>query len=186
MNFNMKEAIEVLERTPQSLEYFLSGLSNSWLQSNEGEGTWNVSEVIEHLIDGEKNNWMPRLEMIMKEGEKKPFPPFDRFSHLNNRHDGSIENKLLEFKAIRSQNITKLQRMIEPDLHLELTGSHPAFGKVHLRELLSTWVVHDLTHIAQISRVMAERYRADVGPWQEYLGILKNDVNRKEERLIYT
>lgn len=133
------------------------------MQCNEGEGTWNVSEVIEHLIEGEKNNWIPRLEFILQEGESKPFPPFDRYSHLNERSERSIEQKLLEFKTIRTLNTTKLMDLIEPELHLELTGSHPAFGVVKLRELLSTWVVHDLTHIAQIVRVMAERYRADVG-----------------------
>lgn len=173
MNFNMKEAIEVLERTPQTLEYFLSGLSDRWLQCNEGEETWNVSEVIGHLIEGEKNNWIPRLEIILQEGESNPFPPFDRYSHLNERSERSIEQKLLEFKKIRTLNTAKLNVLIEPELHLELTGSHPALGVVKLRELLSTWVVHDLTHIAQIVRVMAERYRADVGPWKEYLGILK-------------
>jgi DinB superfamily len=172
MNFMMKEAIEVLERTPQTLEYFLSGLSSPWLQSNEGEGTWNDSEVIEHLIEGEKNNWIPRMEKILQEGESKPFPPFDRYSHLNQSSERSISQKLHEFKTIRTQNITKLKGLIEPE-HLELTGSHPEFGVVKLRELLSTWVVHDLTHISQIVRVMAERYRSDVGPWEEYLGILK-------------
>jgi hypothetical protein len=173
MNFNLKEAIELLERTPPTLECFLSGLSDEWLQCNEGEGTWNVSEVIEHLIEGEKNNWIPRLEIILQEGENRLFPPFDRYIHLNERSERSIEQKLLEFKTIRTQNITRLKVIIEPELHLELTGLHPAFGVVKLRELLSTWVVHDLTHIAQIVRVMAERYRADVGPWKEYLGILK-------------
>jgi hypothetical protein len=176
MNFNMEEAIEVLERTPPTLEYLLSGLSAGWLQCNEGEGTWNVSEVIEHLIEGEKTNWIPRLEMILHEGESTPFPPFDRYSHLNARSERSIEQKLLEFKSIRTLNTNKLKVLIKPDLHLELKGSHPAFGVVKLRELLSTWVVHDLTHIAQIVRVMAERYRADVGPWKEYLGILKNNT----------
>lgn len=107
--------------------------------------------MIEHLFEGEKNNWIPRLEIILQEGESKVFPPFDRYSHLNERSERSLEQKLLE-----------------------LTGSHPAFGVVKVREILSTWVVHDLTHIAQIVRVMAERYRADVGPWIEYLGILKN------------
>ncbi|MFC0470872.1 DinB family protein [Halalkalibacter kiskunsagensis] len=175
MNFTMKEAIDVLERTPQTLEYFLSGLSDGWLQCNEGEGTWNVSEVIDHLIEGERNNWIPRLEMILQEGESKPFPPFDRYSHLNENSKRSIEQKLLEFKTIRSENITKLQTMIIPELHLELMGTHPAFGVVKVRELLSTWIVHDLTHIAQIVRVMAERYRMDVGPWEEYLGILKKE-----------
>jgi hypothetical protein len=172
----MKEVIEVLERTPQTLEYFLSGLSDRWLQSNEGEGTWNVSEVIEHLIEGEKNNWIPRLEFVIQEGESKTFPEFDRYSHLNERPESSIEQKLLEFKKIRTHNTTKLKGLIEPELHLELTGSHPAIGVVKLRELLSTWVVHDLTHISQIVRVMAERYRADVGPWREYLGILKKNT----------
>ncbi|MFP3845692.1 DinB family protein [Priestia filamentosa] len=175
MNFNMKEATEVLERTPQTLEYFLTNVSEGWLQCNEGEGTWNVSEVIEHLIEGEKNNWIPRLEMILQEGENKLFPPFDRYSHLNERSNRSIEQKLFEFKVIRIQNITKLNGLIESPLYLERTGLHPEFGIVKLKELLSTWVVHDLTHIAQIVRVMAERYRADVGPWKEYLGILKRE-----------
>lgn len=175
MNFNLKEAMEVLERTPQTLESFLSGLSDEWLECNEGEGTWNVSEVIEHLIEGEKTNWIPRLETILHEGESRPFPSFDRYSHLNETSERSIEQKLLEFKMIRKQNINKLKALIKPELHLELTGLHPAFGVVKLRELISTWVVHDLTHIAQIVRVMAERYRTDVGPWKEYLGILKKE-----------
>lgn len=174
MNFNMAEAIEVLERTPQMLERFLSGLSGSWLQCNEGEGTWSVSEVIEHLIEGEKTNWMPRLEFIISEGGSRPFPSFDRFSHLKEPTAGtSIEQKLLEFQTLRTQNINKLKSLVDPEAHLERTGLHPEFGSVKLRELLATWVVHDLTHIAQIVRVMAGRYRADVGPWIAYLGILK-------------
>ncbi len=174
----MKEAIEVLERTPQTLENFLSGLSQDWLQCDEGEGTWNAIEVIEHLIEGEKNNWIPRLEFILQEGGNRPFPPFDRYSHLTDRSQLSIDQKLQEFKEIRMKNIRKLKSRVEPDLHLELKGLHPEFGTVTIRELLSTWVVHDLTHIAQIVRVMAERYRADVGPWKEYLGILKRQENK--------
>ncbi|MBS4201769.1 DinB family protein [Bacillus sp. FJAT-49732] len=173
MNFNINEAIEVLERTPTTLDYFLYGISNGWLARNEGEGTWNAKEVIEHLIEGEKTNWIPRLEFILQEGESKPFPPFDRFSHLSDSEKKSIEEKLHEFKTIRTKNIEKLKTLIEPELHLELTGLHPEFGVVKVRELISTWVAHDLTHIAQIVRVMAKRYREDVGPWVEYLGILK-------------
>ncbi len=173
MDFNIKEALEILERTPYTLDVFLSGLSDGWLQCNEGEGTWNASEVIEHLIEGERNNWIPRIEFILKEGENKPFPPFDRYSHLKDGNETSIEQKLLEFKTIRIENLNKLKLLIQPKLHLELTGSHPEFGVVKVRELLSTWVVHDLTHISQIVRVMAERYRLDVGPWSAYLGILK-------------
>ncbi|MCK6258931.1 DinB family protein [Fictibacillus sp. KIGAM418] len=173
MNFSMTEAIEILERTPQSLAYFLSDLSPGWLQCHEGEGTWNADEVIDHLIEGEKVNWIPRLEMILGDGESKPFPPFDRYAHLNDETETPIEQKLAEFKTIREQNITQLRKLIQDESLLESKGIHPAFGPVKARELISTWVVHDLTHIAQIVRVMAERYRADVGPWVEYLGILK-------------
>lgn len=174
MNFNLKEAIEVLESTPRTLELFLSGLSSGWLQCNEGDDTWNVSEVIGHLIEGEKNDWIPRLEIIVNEGESKPFPPFDRFSHLQDKADVTIEQKLQEFNRLRVQNIEILKSYAEIGLNLECTGTHPAFGVVKLRELLSTWVVHDLTHISQIARVMANRYRDDVGPWIEYLGILNH------------
>ncbi|MEC0372313.1 DinB family protein [Paenibacillus chibensis] len=174
MNFKMGEAIEILERTPQTLACFLSGISDGWLQCNEGEGTWNVTDVIEHLIEGEKNNWIPRLEFILQEGEGKPFPSFDRYAHLQDKPERPFEQKLFEFKTIRTQNISKLKEIMDSESQLELTGSHPAFGVVKLRELISTWVVHDLTHMRQIVRVMAERYRADVGPWTEYLGILNN------------
>ncbi|WP_088071361.1 DinB family protein [Gottfriedia luciferensis] len=173
MNFNLKEAIEVLERTPRTLEQFLSGLSESWLQCNEGEGTWNASEVIDHLIECEKKNWIPRLNCILNEGESKQFPPFDRFSHLKEKSERSIEERLLEFKSLRTENIRKLQTLIDPEVHLDFEGIHPDLGTVKLRELLSTYVVHDLTHISQIVRVMAERYRTDVGPWKVNLSILK-------------
>lgn len=141
------------------------------MNCNEGEGTWNVTEVIEHLIELEVDTWIPRLEFILQEGESKPFPSFDRHSHLN--ESSSIEQKLIEFKTLRTQNLTKLKVLFETKLNLELTGLHPRLGVVMLRELLSTWVVHDLTHTAQIARVMAKRYRADIGPWIEYIGIMK-------------
>ncbi|GIN22297.1 MAG TPA: DinB family protein [Bacillus bacterium] len=173
MNFNMKEAIEILENTPQTLEAFLSGLSEGWLHCNEGEGTWNAVEVVDHLIEGEKSNWIPRLKFILQEGEGKPFPQFDRFAHLEEGAESSLEQKLYEFKSIRKENLATLKLLINPEIHLEIKGSHPAFGAVKVRELISTWAVHDLTHISQIVRVMAERYREDVGPWKEYLGILR-------------
>ncbi|THF75346.1 DinB family protein [Cohnella fermenti] len=171
--FNRFEAIEVLERTPRTLEMFLTGLSEGWLICNEGEGTWNVREVIEHLIEGEKMNWIPRLEFILKEGESRPFPPFDRYSHLSNKSAQSLAEKLLEFQKLRAENLDKLNKRIESEADLERTGYHPAFGVVKVRELIATWAAHDLTHIAQIVRVMAKRYEQAVGPWREYLGILK-------------
>ncbi|WP_433747975.1 DinB family protein [Falsibacillus pallidus] len=173
MKFDFHEAIEILERTPGTLETLLSGLSPDWVACNEGEGTWNASQVIDHLIEGEKTNWIPRLEFLLQEGESTPFPPFDRFSHLNDAGKKSIEFKLHEFGLIRKENLAKLLSIFESGLDFEKTGTHPAFGQVKARELISTWVIHDLTHISQIVRVMAERYRTDVGPWVEYLGILK-------------
>ncbi|WP_173916836.1 DinB family protein [Halobacillus sp. Marseille-Q1614] len=173
MNFSLKESVEILERTPQTLDQFLSGLSDGWLTCNEGEGTWNASEVIEHLIEGEKYNWISRLVHILHEGEAEPFPEFDRFSHLNSEDMQTIGGKIDEFKKLRSENIRRLYELIGSEEQLEEKGSHPAFGTVKVRELLPTWVVHDFTHISQIVRVMAERYSEDVGPWSAYLGILK-------------
>ncbi|OZB96192.1 DinB family protein [Paenibacillus sp. XY044] len=172
MNFHMNEALEILERTPKTLEQFLSGISEGWLHSNEGEGTWNPLEVVEHLIEAEKHNWIPRMESILAEGENNPFPAFDRFFHLKEASERTVEEALLEFHSIRMENLSKVREFVDPAL-IEKTGLHPEFGVVKLRELLSTWVVHDFTHMAQIVRVMAERYRADVGPWSAYLGILK-------------
>jgi hypothetical protein len=177
MNFDLKEAVEILERTPRTLEVFLSGLSNDWLECNEGTDTWNAKEVVGHLIEAEISDWMPRLQIILQKGEDRTFPPFDRFAHLKNTPEQSIDEKLLEFQVLRKQNIETLLESVEPKEQLELTGLHPEFGEVKLRELLSTWVVHDLTHISQIVRVMAERYRADVGPWAAYLGILRRSIH---------
>ncbi|MFC4598004.1 DinB family protein [Cohnella hongkongensis] len=175
MNFNLEQTLELLERTPPTLETLLGGLSEPWLSCNEGAGTWNAAEVVDHLIEGERTNWIPRLEWILSEGESKPFPPFDRYSHLNAGADRTMAQRLHEFRTARLENTGRLRALVQSEDLLEAVGTHPAFGTVKARELLSTWVVHDLTHISQIVRVMAERYRQDVGPWIEYLGIL----NRK-------
>lgn len=174
MNFNLKEAIEILERTPKTLEAMLSGLTSDWLHSNEGEGTWNAAEVVNHLIECEKTNWIPRMESILNDEGIKHFPPFDRFSHLNGQKSRSVQQALQEFASLREHKVTVLKKQINTDQHLVLKGIHPEFGEVKLKELLATWVVHDLTHISQIVRVMAKRYRTDVGPWEAYLSILKN------------
>jgi hypothetical protein len=172
MIFNMKEAIEILERTPETLEAMLSGLSEGWLTSNEGEGTWNPSEVIGHLIDGEKYNWVSRLKIMLAETEDKSFPVFDRFSHLKDYVNLSTEDRLNEFSRLRKENIKELKDLIVDERQFELTGFHPEYGEVKARQLIATWAVHDLTHISQITRVLAKRYTKDVGPWVGYLGIL--------------
>jgi hypothetical protein len=172
MTFNLSEAIEVLERTPKVLEQYLVGLSYGWLESNEGEGSWNPSQVVGHLIDGEKYNWIPRLELILSETSDKRFPPFDRFSHLQQYHDWTIEEKVTEFSSLRAGSVAKLKEMIKDQNQFEMTGIHPEYGEVKARELISTWAIHDLTHISQITRVMAKRFDVAVGPWKSYLGIL--------------
>lgn len=173
MNFNLLEAMELLARTPKSLEQLLSGLSDGWLHSREGEGTWNAAEVVDHLIEADQANWISRIAFLLEEGQDKPFPPFDRFAHLNNDVEISIDSRLQAFKQIRASSIDKLKELVHIDTDFNQTGFHPQFGVVLLSELISTWVVHDLTHMAQIHRVLAQRYRADVGPWVQYLGILK-------------
>ncbi|MYL43496.1 DinB family protein [Virgibacillus salexigens] len=174
MQFSLKGALEVLDNTPQALDCLLSNLSHGWLQCNEGDRTWNSYEVIDHLIESEKHNWIPRLEAILHGDEHAPIPPFDRYAHLNKDTNNPIQQKLMEFKTLRAHNLSRLETIPSLESHLDAIGLHPVFGEVKLSELLSTWVVHDLTHIAQIVRVMAKRYQKDVGSWQAYLGILTN------------
>jgi hypothetical protein len=174
MNFLLSEAIDILERTPAVIEKLLSGLSDGWTTCNEGDGTWNAIEVVGHLIEGEKNDWIPRLEIILTKGESETFPPFDRLGQMENIAGKTLEQLICEFAQLREVNLVKLRGFVSENSDWELTGIHPHFGVVRLRELLSTWVVHDFTHLVQVSRVMAERYRSDVGPWVKYLGVLKN------------
>ncbi|WP_062048973.1 DinB family protein [Bacillus sp. JCM 19034] len=175
MNFQLNEAIEILERTPKTLDSWLVDLSDGWVTCREGEETWNAYEVIGHLIEGEKHDWIPRLELILLKGGKETFPPFDVFAHMKEEKKQTIKDKLAEFTQLRSTNITRLKELVDANSDFQLTGQHPVLGTVTAHQLLSTWVVHDLTHISQIVRVMAERYRDDVGPWKAFLGILKNN-----------
>ncbi|EIT87450.1 hypothetical protein A374_00220 [Fictibacillus macauensis ZFHKF-1] len=172
MNFSLSSSLDLLQRTPATLTALLQGLSADWLHSTEGEGTWNSVEVLDHLIVCEQTNWLPRLEFLLAEGEQKLFPPFDREAHLGVQTTETLDEKLQKFTALRTQSLQTLQVLATPDA-LEQTGQHPAFGTVKARELIATWTVHDLTHIAQIVRVFATHYKSDVGPWIAYLGILQ-------------
>jgi hypothetical protein len=172
MKFQIDEAIEILERTPKVLSNLLFGLSNSWTVCNEGEATWNAFDVIGHLVEGEKFNWIPRIETIISKGETETFPVFDRFSQLHQNSEKTIEQLLSEFTELRLNSLERLSSLVNAHTDLEQTGLHPEFGSVKLREQLSTWVAHDLDHISQIARVMAKRYTEDVGPWKAYLRIL--------------
>ncbi|MDM5317437.1 DinB family protein [Fictibacillus sp. b24] len=171
MNFQRKEALEILERTPEILTHLLSGLSHDWLTGNEGDESWNSLEVVAHLIECEKNNWIPRVSTILSSNEIQALPPFNRFSHLG--MDMKLDKLLLEFKQCRQESLLQLNTILTSNSDFEKTGLHPEFGSVTLKQLLSTWVVHDLTHLNQITRVFAKRYQDDVGPWKAYLSILK-------------
>jgi hypothetical protein len=171
--FQLGEAMEILNRTPGTLSVLLSGLSDRWLDANEGEDTWTPVQVLDHLVEGKKTNWIPRLELMIRHGEDATFPPFDRYAHLTKESESSLHSKLQEFRNLRRLNLIRLQELVEAEEQLALRGRHPQFGTVTVRELLSTWVVHDLAHLYQILRVMAKRYKRDVGPWIEFLGILK-------------
>lgn len=172
MKFSIEKSIEILERTPSVLESMLTGLSEDWIHQNEGGDSWNAFDIVGHLIHGEKTDWIPRMEIMLSERENKTFAPFNRFAQLNDSIGKTLPQLLVEFKALRKTNITRLKNAkLNHDL-LSREGMHPALGKVNLQQLLATWTVHDLGHIAQIARVMAKHYRDETGVWQEYLPVL--------------
>lgn len=172
MEFNLTKAIEILERTPQVLTTLLNGLSAEWIQNNEGEETWSPFDIIGHLIHGEKTDWIVRTEIILSDQPDKTFASFDRFAQFEESKRKSISQLLDEFQNLRKQNLVALKSKNLNFEDLNKTGVHPVFGAVTMKQLLSTWVAHDLGHLAQISRVMAKQYKDEVGPWQNYLPVL--------------
>jgi hypothetical protein len=172
MTFNINSAIEILERTPRVLTSMLDGLSHEWINNNEGEQTWSPFDVVGHLIHGEKTDWMVRAEIILSGREPKTFKPFDRFAQFEQSKGKTLTQLLEEFQYLRMKNLTVLKSKSLSPHDFKKTGIHPTFGEVTLEQLLSTWVAHDLGHIAQISRVMAKQYKNEVGPWNAYLPVL--------------
>ncbi|MFZ0199351.1 MAG: DinB family protein [Candidatus Sulfotelmatobacter sp.] len=171
--FRLDDAVAVLSRTPASLNALLRGLPDVWVSSNEGKDTWSAFDIVGHLIVGERTDWMPRVRIILENGEARPFDPFDRFAQAKENQDKSLEQLLDDFARLRAENMVALQAINLQQEDLARRGRHPALGPVTLSELLATWVVHDLTHLHQLSRVMADQYRDEVGPWSGYLGVLK-------------
>ena len=175
MSFSIDKSIEILERTPVVIETMLKGISKDWVTKNEGPKTWSAFDIVGHLIHGEKTDWIPRMEIILSNKTNKKFVPFDRFAQFKNSKGKSLHQLINEFKKLRKNNISKLKSKRLQTKYLNKKGIHPAFGNVTLKQLLATWVVHDLNHIAQISRVMAKQYKKEVGPWKEYLKIIQQD-----------
>ncbi len=174
MNFDLNKSLEVLERTPAVLEVMLHNISIDWTSRNEGGETWSVYDIIGHLIHGERTNWIPRAKIILSRDANRTFEPFDRVAQFKESDGKSLAQLLEKFKAVRQENIEYLRSITFTHNELEKKGIHPALGEVTLGQLLSTWVVHDLDHISQISRVMAKQYKTAVGPWAEYLRILRS------------
>jgi len=173
MEHDLQETISVLTRTPGTLNALLRDLPDSWTRKNEGENTWSVFEVVGHLIYAERKNWIPRAKMTLQTGETRPFESFDREGHKRECEGKSLGLLLDEFARVRSESLAELRALNLQPADLERRGKHPALGTVTLWQLLATWAAHDLTHLHQISRIMACQYREAVGPWSRFLGVLK-------------
>lgn len=172
MKFNLDKAIEILEATPATLARMLNGLSEDWTHVNEGDDSWSAFDIVGHLIHGENTDWISRLEIILGDGDDKTFVAFDRFAMFDLSKDRALIDLIAEFSSLRTKNLEYLRSLTLTDADLDKRGIHPELGSVTARELLATWVVHDLSHLGQIARVMAKQYREEVGPWREYLPIL--------------
>jgi DinB superfamily len=170
--FVIEEATAVLSRTPSLLSSLLRGLPEGWITANEGGDTWNSFDVVGHLLHGERTDWMPRVRLILEHGEDRPFDRFDRFAQATTSKGHTLGELLDQFAEARTENLAALAGLHLTDHDLDRRGRHPELGVVTLRQLLATWVAHDLDHVVQISRTMARQYSDEVGPWRAYLRII--------------
>jgi hypothetical protein len=172
MKFEFDKSYEILERTPAVLRTLLTGLKDDWIMNNEGPETFSPYDVVGHLVHGEKTDWRERILMILEQGTSKSFVPFDRFAQFEASKGKSLPQLLDEFEKLRNESIQWLRSLNISESDLDKKGLHPVLGEVTLRQLLSTWAVHDLTHIAQVTRVMAKQYKEEIGPWIEFFRIM--------------
>lgn len=173
MDHNLDHTISLLTCTPATLNTWLRDLPEAWTHRNEGENTWSAFDVVGHLIHGERTDWMPRARIILEFGEGRAFEKFDRLAQQRESKGKSLPQLLDEFARLRSENVAQLRALnLQPE-QLERRGRHPELGVVTLSQLLATWTAHDLTHLHQISRIMAHQYRDAVGPWAAYLGVMQ-------------
>lgn len=179
MQHDLQPTIALLTRTPATLDALLRCLPEAWTECNEGANTWTPSEIIAHLIHGELTDWIPRARWIWQFGDTRPFEPFNRAAHLEESQRKPLPQLLDEFGHARAESLAQLRALNLQPPDLDRRGQHPALGAVTMSQLLCTWAVHDLTHLHQISRVMAHQYRNDVGPWSAYLGVLSCDGHSK-------
>ena len=172
MQFNIEQAIEILSQTPATLRAMLSSLSDDWTGGGT-EDNWSPYDIVGHLIHGEITDWVPRVRIILEHGASRPFTPFDRWAQFENSRDKTLAQLLDKFETLRKENIDILRAMDITPEKLALKGMHPELGEIDMEKLLSTWVVHDLNHIRQAVKFMADKYAENVGIWKEYLLILQ-------------
>jgi hypothetical protein len=170
--FARQEAVAILARTPAVLDAMLRGLPDTWIAAHEGDDTWSPFDVLGHLIHGERSDWMPRARIILEQGDTRAFETFDRFAQFAASQGRTLANLLDEFASLRRENLRELMALPLSESDLDRRGRHPQLGPVTLRQLLATWVAHDLDHIVQIARVLARQYSEEVGPWRAYLRII--------------
>jgi hypothetical protein len=170
----IEAARQHLTRTPQVLRGLLTGLPEHLARGNEGPESFSPFDVVGHLIDGEETDWIPRARIILAQGPDPRFAPYDRFRHQPRNAGRTLASLLDEFADLRSRNVATLVEWKLTPVQLSLSGIHPALGPATLANLIATWVVHDLGHVAQISRVLAKQYRDQVGPWSAYLPVLSD------------
>ena len=175
MQQDLERTTSLLARTPAVLDALLGDLPEVWTRSNEGGDTWSAYDIVGHLIHGEEADWMPRARMILQFGESRTFEKFNREAQRGADPDRSLGQLLSEFALLRADNLRELQALNLQPADLGLRGRHPSLGVVTLAQLLATWVAHDLTHVHQLSRVLAHQYRDAVGPWTKYLGVMRCD-----------
>lgn len=173
MKGNISRSKELLQRTPKILNALLYNIDAPLGLSNEGGDTWTPFDVVGHLIYCERYNWIPRIEVVLSELTVRKFEPIDRFAQLHLNKGKTLNQLLNEFEENRDLSLHKLEHLNITPEQLNETASHPDLGIVTLSQLISTWVVHDLTHLNQISRTIAKQYDIEVGPWKSYLSILK-------------
>lgn len=172
MNFDVATGVAVLERTPFTLRAMLAGLAPAWTAATEGPDTWSPYDILGHLVHGERTDWIGRARIVLAQGADRRFPVFDRLAQFRESEGKSLVQLLDEFARLRAENLATLAGWQLTEAQLALQGEHPAFGTVSLRQLLATWVAHDLGHVAQTARVMAKQYRGAVGPWRAYLPVM--------------
>jgi len=172
MKYSLERSYEILDRTPATLQALLDGLPDDWVLPNEGPETFSPYDVVGHLIHGEKTDWVPRIKKILDFGNTQAFEKYDRFAQYENSKGKTLQQLLDEFGAIRKENMVWFKALNLTEKDFDKKGMHPVLGEVTLRNLLATWVVHDLTHISQITRVMAKQYRPEMGPWPQFFRIL--------------